>query len=107
MRFLLYVCAVVASTTALADQVSDVMAARVDAQARRVDRLTMRVQSIYDRAYAARAASKAGGDIARHLLNTHLSGKTSIYVMLSCTIKLIMQQVNHGCVHVYIPTCTK
>ena len=78
MRSLLFVCAIFASTTATADQVSDAMAARVDAQAWRVDRLTKQFQAISDKADDARAASKAGGDMARHLLNAHMSGKTCI-----------------------------
>ena len=77
MTNVLFCCALVAYTTVVAGQnlgVSDTMAARVDAQAWRVDRLTKQFQAISDKADDARAAAKAGGDIARHIWNTHMSG---------------------------------
>ena len=51
MKCLMVVCALVAYKTVVADQylvVSDAMAARVDAQAWRVDRLTKQYQAISD-----------------------------------------------------------
>ena len=78
MKCVLLICAWVGYTTAVAGQdldVSDSMAARVDAQAWRVDRLTKRFQAISDLADGARAAAKAGGDMARHLMNTYMSGE--------------------------------
>ena len=77
MKCVLLVCVFVAYTSAVAGQylgVSDDMAARVDAQAWRVDRLTKQFQTISDLADGARAAAKAGGEIARHLM-THMNGK--------------------------------
>ena len=58
--------------------VSDAMAARVDAQAWRVDRLTKQFQAISDLADGARAAAKAGGDTARHLMNYYLDGTSTL-----------------------------
>ena len=55
--------------------VSDAMAARVDTQAWRVDRLTKQFQAISDLADGARAAAKAGGDMARHLMSNYLDGR--------------------------------
>ena len=78
MTCLIVICALVVCTTVAADQhlaVSDAMAARVDAQAWRVDRLTEGFQAISDKVDAARAAAKAGGDMARHLMRNHMSGK--------------------------------
>ena len=63
MKCLMVVCALVAYKTVVADQylgVSDAMAARVEAQAWRVDRLTKQYQAISDQADAARAADKTG-----------------------------------------------
>ena len=79
MKCVLLVCALVSQATVVADQVlgvSDAMAARVDAQAWRVDRLTKQFQAISDKADVVRAAAKAGGDMARHMMNTHMNGKT-------------------------------
>ena len=79
MKCVVFACVLVAYTSAVAGQdldVSDAMAARVDAQAWRVDRLTKRFQAISDLADGARAAAKAGGDMARHLMNTYMSGKS-------------------------------
>ena len=81
MKCTLFVCAFVAYTTVVAGQdlgVSDAMATRVDAQAWRVDRLTKQFQAISDLADGARTAAKTGGDMARHLMNTYLSGKASV-----------------------------
>ena len=81
MKCVLLVCAFVACTSAVAGQdlgVSDAMAARVDAQAWRVDRLTKQFQTISDLADDARAAAKAGGDTARHLMSTYMSGKAIV-----------------------------
>ena len=78
MKCLMVVCVLVAYKTVVAVQylgVSDAMAARVDAQAWRVDRLTKQYQAISDKAGAARAAVKTGGDMARHLMHNHMSGK--------------------------------
>ena len=78
MKCIFVVCALVAYKTVVADQylgVSDAMAARVDAQAWRVDRLTKQYQAISDQAHAARAAAKTGGDTARHLLHSYMNGK--------------------------------
>nr|BAU46567.1 L2 linker protein of V1 giant hemoglobin [Lamellibrachia satsuma] len=75
MKTVLLVCALVAYAAAAAIQplsVSDSMAARVDAQAWRVDRLTKQFQEISDAADSSIAAAKSGGDIARHMLNNHL-----------------------------------
>ena len=58
--------------------VSDAMAARVDAQAWRVDRLTKQFQTISDLADGARTAAKAGGEMARHLMNDYLDGTSII-----------------------------
>ena len=55
--------------------VTDAVAARIDAQAWRVDRLTKQFQTISDLADGARAAAKDGGDTARHLLNQYMKGK--------------------------------
>ena len=66
-------------STAVAGQhlsVTDAVAARVDAQAWRIDRLTKQFQTISDTADGARAAAKAGGDTARHLKNFYLKGKS-------------------------------
>ena len=66
-------------TTAVVDQylvVSDAMAARVNSQAWRVDRLTAQFQAISDMADGARADAKIGGDMARHLSNHFMLGKT-------------------------------
>ena len=66
-------------TTAVAGQhlsVTDAMAARIDAQAWRVDQLTKQFQTINDLADGARAAAKDGGDTARHLMNQYLKGKS-------------------------------
>ncbi len=79
MKCVLLVCALVSQATVVADQVlgvSDAMAVRVDAQAWRVDRLTKQFQAISDKADVVRAAAKAGGDMARHMMNTHMNGKT-------------------------------
>ena len=65
-------------TTAVAGQhlsVTDAVAARIDAQALRVDRLTKQFQTISDLADGARAAAKAGGETARHIMNFYLKGK--------------------------------
>ena len=48
--------------------VGDAMAARVDAQAWRADRLTEQFQAISDKADAVNAAAKAAGGTARHLM---------------------------------------
>ena len=97
MKFGVLVCVLVVYTTDVAGQdvdVSDAMAARVDAQAWRVDRLTKQFQAISDKAVAARAAAKAGGDTARHLMNTHMSGMA--FVKLLEVVRFNMQQhVNH------------
>ena len=69
--------------------VSDVMAARIDTQAWRVDRLTKQFQTISDLADGARAAAKAGGDTARHLMNYYLDG-TSILAILTCIGTLVL-----------------
>ena len=61
--------------------VSDAMAARVDAQAWRVDRLTKQFQAISDLADRSRAAAKAGGDTARHIMHHYLDG-TSVLTNL-------------------------
>ena len=61
--------------------VTDAVAARVDAQAWRVDRLTKQFQAISDLADGARAAAKDGGDTARHLMNQYLKGKSADTVM--------------------------
>ena len=81
MKCCMLVWVLVGYTTALAVQdlgVSDDMAAHVDVQAWRVDRLTKQFQTISDKADGARTAAKIGGDTARHLMNTHMSGKTSV-----------------------------
>ncbi len=64
--------------------VSDAMAARVDAQAWRVDRLTKQFQVISDLADGARAAAKAGGDMAGHIMNHYLKGKSGSF---TCYVK--------------------
>ena len=96
MKCFLLVCAFVAYTTPVSAQylgVSDAMAARVDAQAWRVDRLTKQFQTISDLADAARAADKDGGDTARHFMNIHMSGEAVLQVV----INLIMFYVcNNG-----------
>lgn len=77
MKTVLLVCALVAYATAAAVpplSVGDAMAARVDAQAWRVDRLTKQFQSISDTADTSLSAAKASGDEARHLLKYHLKG---------------------------------
>ena len=84
MNGVLLVCAFVAYTTAVAGQelgVSDAMAARVDAQAWRADRLTKQYQAISDKADSVRAAAKAGGDLAKHLLSVHF-GKSRQFVIV-------------------------
>ena len=74
---------VVYSTAAAGEHLSvpDVVAARIDAQTWRVDRLTKQFQAISDLADGARAAAKAGGDTARHLMNIYLKGKSADTVM--------------------------
>ena len=57
--------------------VSDAIAARVDAQAWRVDRLTKQFQAISDLADGAKAAAKAAGDTARHLMSNYLDGTSA------------------------------
>ena len=79
MTCVLLVCALVSQATVVAGQdlgVSDAMAARVDAQAGRLDRLTKQFQAISDKADVVWAAAEAGGDMARHLMNTYMSGKS-------------------------------
>ena len=74
------VFALVVYSTAVAGQdlgVSDAMAARIDAQAWRVDRLTKQFQAISDRADEARTAAKIEGDRARHLTNHFTLGRTN------------------------------
>ena len=78
MKYLMVVCALIAYTTVAADQYSGVsyaMAARVEAQAWRVDQLTERFQAITVKVDGARTAAKAGGDMARHIMHNHMSGK--------------------------------
>ena len=78
MKCFLLVCAFVAYATPVSAQylgVSDAMAARVDAQAWRVDRLTKQFQAISDKADATRAAAKSGGDMARHFTIIYMSGE--------------------------------
>ena len=78
MTCIIVICALVICTTVAADQhlaVSDAMAARVDAQAWRVDRLTEQFQAITDKVVGGRAAAKAGGDMARHLMHNLRIGK--------------------------------
>ena len=81
MECLFVVFALVAYTTVVADHylpgINDAMAVRVDAQAWRVDRLTERFQAITHKVDAARAAAKTGGDMARHLIHNHMSGKNT------------------------------
>ena len=82
MKTVLLVSALVAYATAAAIiSVDDAMAARVDSQAWQVDRLTKQYQSISDRADASISSSREAGDVARHLSNVHLRGRTiSFYV---------------------------
>ena len=78
MMIVILVFTLVVYTTVVAGQelgVTDAVAARIDAQAWRVDRLTKQFQTISDLADGARAAAKDGGDTARHLLNQYLKGK--------------------------------
>ena len=85
MKCALFVFALVACTTAVSAQdlgVSDVMAARVDAQAWRVDHLTEQFQAISDLADGARTAAKTGGDMARHLMG-YLGGKSIRFKIVS------------------------
>ena len=80
MNTVMFFCSVVAFISAVGNPVLTVtesMAARVDSQARRVDRITKQFQAIFDKADASIAASKAGGDIARHLMNTHMKGMST------------------------------
>ena len=84
MKCFLLICAFVGYTTAVAGQdqgVSDAMAARVDAQAWRVDRLTKQFQAITDLADGARTAAKAGGDMARYIMR-YLGGKSIRCIVL-------------------------
>ena len=77
---LVLVFTLVVYTTAVAGQYlgdTDVVAARIDGQAGRVDRLTKQFQTISDLADGARAAAKAGGDTARHIMKFYLKGKSA------------------------------
>ena len=79
MVIVVLVFTLVVYMTAVAGQhlsVSDAVTARIDAQAWRVDRLTKQFQTIFDLADGARAAAKAGGDTARHLMKYYLKGKS-------------------------------
>ena len=80
MNTVLFFCGLVACTSAVGNtvlSVTDAMAARVDSQAWQVDRLTKQFQAISDKADASIDASKDAGDIARHLMNTHLKGMST------------------------------
>ena len=73
----MFFCGLVACASAVGNpvlSVTEAMAARVDSQAWQVDRLTKQFQAISDKADASIAASKDAGDLARHLMNTHLKG---------------------------------
>ena len=83
MKTVLLVSALVAYATAAAIvSVDDAMAARVDAQAWQVDRLTKQYQSISDKADAALSSSREAGDVARHLSHLHLRGRTIGYACI-------------------------
>jgi len=86
MKTILLVCALVAFAAAVPAQlsVSNAMAARVDAQAWRVDRLTKQYQAISDAADAALNSAKEAGDAANHLLKYHLKGRSSPLLARSC-----------------------
>ena len=80
MNTVLFYCGLVACTSAVSApvlSVTEAMAARVDSQAWQVDRLTKQFQAISDKADASIAASKDAGDLARHLMNTHLKGMST------------------------------
>ena len=73
MKSILYLSTLFAYSAAVQHiAVSDATAARIDAQAWRVDRFTEQFQTISDLADGARAAAKDGGDMARHLVNYYL-----------------------------------
>ena len=77
MDAVLFFCGLVASTSAVGNPVLSVtesMAARVDSQSWQVDRLTKQFQAISDKVDASIAAAKDAGDLARHLMNTHMKG---------------------------------
>ena len=87
MVIVVLVFTLVVYTTAVAGQylsVTDAVAARIDAQAWRVDRLTKQFQVISDLADGARAAAKAGGDMAGHIMNHYLKGKSGSF---TCYVK--------------------
>ena len=84
MAIVVLVFTLVVYTTAVAGEhlsVHDAVAARIDAQAWRVDRLTKQFQAISDLVDGARAAAKAGGETARHIMNFYLKGKHADTVM--------------------------
>ena len=72
--------------------VSDAMAARVDAQAWRADRLTEQLQAIADQANAASAAAKEAGDTARYLRK--IADGTSIRLVVTSRRKCIAINCN-------------
>ena len=94
MAIIVLVLTFVVYTTVVAGQhlgVTDAVAARIDAQAWRVDRLTKQFQTISDLADGARAAAKDGGDTARHLMNQYLKGmqasKQTAMFFLNCSFE--------------------
>ena len=81
MTIVALVFTLVVYSTVVAGQdlgVSDAMAARVETQAWRVDRLTKQFQAISDRADEARTAAKSAGDLSRHLSSHFMLGKVNL-----------------------------